>query len=101
MRVAEGTRRVERSAHTLERGAGLIPPRVQHALKADEQGLIGEMFETRRQPLFGEIQVSAQSAEVGGGSRAHTTFRVFLEARPRLPLPRARSRRYRDSKTRG
>ena len=42
MRVAEGTWCFERSAYTLERGGGLIPPGAQHALKADEQGLIGE-----------------------------------------------------------
>src|SRR5258706_514628 len=37
MRMAEGARRIERPANTLERRAFLVSPGVQHALKADEQ----------------------------------------------------------------
>ena len=44
MRVAERTRQVERSANTLERRVALIAPRVQHALKTGEQGLVGQVL---------------------------------------------------------
>jgi hypothetical protein len=42
--MAEGNREIERLPHTLERGAGFMAPGVQHALLADEQGLIGVEF---------------------------------------------------------
>ena len=58
MRVAEGTRQVEGSAHTLERQASLAAPRVQNALKACDQRLVGKMLQSSRQPLLGAIQVS-------------------------------------------
>ena len=44
MRVAERTRQVERSANTLERRVALIAPRVQHALKAGDQRLVGKVL---------------------------------------------------------
>ena len=44
VRMAEGVRRIESPADTLDRRAGLVAPGVQHALQADDQGLVAQLF---------------------------------------------------------
>jgi hypothetical protein len=44
MRVAEGTRQVDRAPNTLERRAGLIAPCVKNSLKAGDQRLVGKVL---------------------------------------------------------
>ena len=39
--MADGNREIERLPHTLERGAGFLAPGVQHALQAEEKGIVG------------------------------------------------------------
>ena len=47
VRVAEGTRGIQRPTDTLECKVGLIAPGVQHALHADDQGLVRQLFQSR------------------------------------------------------
>ena len=56
VRVAEGTRGIQRLTNTLQCEVGLTAPGVQHALKGDEPGLVRQLFQSRRQPLLGELQ---------------------------------------------
>src|SRR6266550_6987716 len=42
VRVADGNREIESLLHTLQRRVGFMAPGMQHALKTDEQGFIGE-----------------------------------------------------------
>src|SRR5579872_4550318 len=64
VRVAEGTWEIECSANTLQRGAGLIAPGVQHALKTDNQWFVRPLFQSRCQPLLSQIQVPSQERSV-------------------------------------
>ena len=64
VRMAEGEWKIERLPNTFERGAGLVAAGVQHALQADEQGLVGVSFQSHRQPMLGHIQVSDQQQAV-------------------------------------
>ena len=44
VRMAEGARGIQSPANTLERRAGLVAPGVQHALHADDQRLVAQLF---------------------------------------------------------
>jgi len=75
--MTEGTRGIERSTHTLRREVGLVAPGVQQALQAHNQRLVGQLSQSRRQPLLGEIQVSGRSL---------TTVANASSARAKSPL---------------
>src|ERR1700730_360428 len=64
VRMAERTREIECSANALQRRAGLIAAGVQHALKTDNQGFVGHLFQSRCQPLLSQIQVSRQERSI-------------------------------------
>jgi hypothetical protein len=49
---------VECGAHAGERRVGLIAPRVNHALKADDQWIVGQLRASDRQAVLGQIQVA-------------------------------------------
>src|SRR6266446_340479 len=56
-----------------------MAPGVHHALKGDEPGLVGYLFQSRRQPLLGELEVSAQQRRsYASGERVHAS-RAFSE----------------------
>src|ERR1700730_16386795 len=64
VRMAEGTGEIECSANALQRRAGLIASGVQHALKTDNRGFIGHLFQSLCQPLLSQIQVSHQERSI-------------------------------------
>lgn len=77
VRVAEGTRGIERAMNTLQGQIGLTVPGVQHALLAEDQGLVGKVFRCSRQALFGEFEVAAQQrGESASAERIHA-LRAF------------------------
>jgi len=85
VRVAEGTRAIQRVTNTLQCQVGLIAPGVQHALKADDKGLVRMLFQSRRQPLFGELQVPAEQRRDGGSGAKGIVSSRRLEEKGAIP----------------
>src|SRR4051794_17426240 len=57
--VTHGARGGQRALSTEPREVGLTAPRVQHAVKADHEGLVRYLCQRRRHPLLGQLQVPA------------------------------------------
>src|ERR1700694_506719 len=79
VRMAEGTWEIKCPANTLHRRAGLIAPGVQHALKTDNQGFVGHLFQSRCQPLLSQIQVSRQERSIRVSMKSIRVSRSFFK----------------------
>src|ERR1700686_3414567 len=77
--MAKGTRRIQRLPDPLQRKAGLVASGVQQALKADGHRLVRQLFQSLRQSLPGQLQVSVEEGTLRGIIATIYVSRCFSE----------------------
>ena len=79
MRVTEANRESERLLHTVERGAGFFALSVQHALQAEERGLVRIPLQPGRQPFPRQIQVAGHQRRLWAVTDREPVARRFAQ----------------------